>query len=188
MPRRPRLIEPGGIYHVTSHGVDTIRIFREDRDRILFLNLLAPAARRFGWDVFLVCLMDTHIHLLLQVDEPTLSVGMERVKGDYARAYNRIYGRRGHLFEGRFGSRQIASEAHLLNTIRYIAMNPVEARMCRDPEEYAWCSYGATVGARRRWPWIPDAPLLAQFAPTRARAVEVLRDFVDERRALDPAA
>jgi REP element-mobilizing transposase RayT len=188
VPRRPRLIEPGGIYHVTSHGVDTIRIFRGDSDRVTFLNLLAPATRRFGWDVFMVCLMDTHIHVLLQVREPTLSVGMERIKGDYARAYNRAYGRRGHLFEGRFGSRQIATDGHLLNTIRYIAMNPVEARMCRDPEEYAWCSYGATVGVGRRWPWISDEPMLAQFGPTRSRAVEVLRDFVGERRLLDPAA
>jgi hypothetical protein len=30
--------------------------------------------------------------------------------------------------------------------------------------------------------------MLAQFGPTRSRAVEVLRDFVGERRLLDPAA
>ena len=185
MPRRPRLIEPGGIYHVTTHGVDTIELYRDDRDRVGFLNLLAPAPRRFGWHIFIACLMDTHFHLLVQVDDPTLSVGMERIKGDYARAYNRRYGRRGHLFEDRFRSKQIATEAHLLHTIRYIALNPVKAHMARAPEDYVWCSYGASIGVRRQWPWMEDETMFAQFAPTRERAIEVLRDYVDEPRARD---
>jgi REP element-mobilizing transposase RayT len=180
MPRPLRLIEPGGVYHVTTNGLDETPIFRQDRDRRRFLALLAPLPARLGWNILVVCLMDTHVHMLVQVADANLSVGMERVKGDYARAFNRWYGRRGHLFRERFKSKPVLTEAHLFQTIRYIAFNPVEVGLADRPEDYVWCSYGATIGVRPAWPWIANTALLAQFAQTREHAIARLRAFVDE--------
>jgi REP element-mobilizing transposase RayT len=183
VPRSLRAIEPGGIYHVTSHGLDDRLIFRDDVDRAKFLDLLAPLPRRLGWEIFIVCPMGTHFHLLLQVDDPNLSLGMERLNGDYARGFNRRHGRRGHLFEKRFDAKPVAGTGHLLHTVRYIALNPVGAGLADVAEDWLWCSYGATIGVRPQWPWIADETMLRQFGPTRGYAVTRLRAYVDERAA-----
>ena len=40
MARGPRLVEPGGIYHLTARGNRRQAIFRDDHDRRIFLALL----------------------------------------------------------------------------------------------------------------------------------------------------
>jgi len=72
MPRTPRIVEPGGIYHITSRGNDGRWIFFENSDREQFLLRLERIVARYGWVVFAYCLMDNHIHLLVQVPEDGL--------------------------------------------------------------------------------------------------------------------
>jgi hypothetical protein len=38
---------PDGIFHVTTRGVDSCEIFRDDEDRLRFLRLLATSVRTF---------------------------------------------------------------------------------------------------------------------------------------------
>jgi hypothetical protein len=40
---------------------------------------------------------------------------------------------------------------------RYIVVNPVEARMCRHPSEWAWSSYAATAGLTKAPPFLDTA-------------------------------
>ena len=47
---RPLRIEfPGAVYHVTSRGNRRARIFRNDNDMTLFLEVLGHLHDRFGW-------------------------------------------------------------------------------------------------------------------------------------------
>jgi hypothetical protein len=48
MPRGPRRDFSGALHHVIVHGIERRRIFREDADRQLFLNLIDTVCRRFG--------------------------------------------------------------------------------------------------------------------------------------------
>ncbi|MDD3440106.1 MAG: transposase, partial [Kiritimatiellae bacterium] len=41
MARKPRILIPGGLYHVTSRGNERQVVFRDDRDRLRFLERLA---------------------------------------------------------------------------------------------------------------------------------------------------
>ena len=41
MPRQPRLDAPGVLYHVMGRGIDSIKIFRNRKDRDFFLVRLA---------------------------------------------------------------------------------------------------------------------------------------------------
>jgi hypothetical protein len=63
----------------------------------------------------------------------------------YGYRFNNRYEHDGHVFERRFGSSEIASEAHLLATIQYIALNPVRAGLCADPADWRWSSFRATA-------------------------------------------
>jgi putative transposase len=45
----------------------------------------------------------------------------------------------GHLFQARFSS-VVVDEEHLMAAARYVAMNPVRARLAARPEDWAWSS------------------------------------------------
>jgi len=40
----------------------------------------------------------------------------------------------------------IEDEAHLLGTHRYVALNPIEAGLCRHPADWIWGSFRAIAG------------------------------------------
>ena len=56
-PLGPEL--PGGIYHVTARGNERRWIFRDDADRLAFLDVLARVLDRFGWPCLAYCLMSS---------------------------------------------------------------------------------------------------------------------------------
>jgi REP element-mobilizing transposase RayT len=95
---RPLRIEfPDAIHHVTSRGNERRDIFRDDVDRLLFLELLGQAVKRFGWSLTAWVLMTNHFHLVLQTPEPNLSRGMHWLNGKYSAWFNRRHQRCGHL-------------------------------------------------------------------------------------------
>jgi putative transposase len=53
----------------------------------------------------------------------------------------------GHLFQGRFGS-AVMDEAHLIAAARYIALNPVRARLVARPQDWDWSSARAHLAGR----------------------------------------
>lgn len=57
------------------------------------------------------------------------------------------HGLTGHLFEGRFKSTLVETDAHFLQACRYIVRNPVRAAICDTAREYRWSSYRATAGS-----------------------------------------
>jgi len=79
MPRIPREHLPDGIYHVTQRGTGQIAIVRDDIDRRFFVRQLTEVARRFGWLCYVFCLMDNHLHLVIETERLWLSGGMHRL-------------------------------------------------------------------------------------------------------------
>ena len=141
MPRKPRLIVENGVYHVISRGISEIEIFKEDNDYIYFLKILEVESKKYLIDIFSYCLMKTHYHMLLKIKQPTLSNFIQVINTKYAKYYNLKYFRIGNLFIHRFKSYLINDENYLLNVSRYIHLNPVEANIVIDPEDYRWSSY-----------------------------------------------
>ena len=122
MPRPPRSFLPGGLYHVFARGNRKQSIFLADGDRSLFLDLLRKVKSRHAWEIHGYCLMNTHYHLLVETPAADLSVGMQRLNGEYAQWFNRGYGFVGHLFQGRFQAVLVESDGHLLELSRYLAL------------------------------------------------------------------
>ncbi len=141
MGRLGRLDAAGVFFHVMARGNNREAIFRERGDFITLLRIIESSIRRFDRSIHAYCLMTNHIHLLLRGGQPNLSRFMEHVLGSYARVFNRHYGRVGHVFQARFLSKPVLSEAYLHQVGRYIHMNPVAAGLVRAPGEYPWSSY-----------------------------------------------
>jgi putative transposase len=184
VPRAPRQVEPGGIYHVAPRGNDGRRIFLDDHDRRVYLQLLERVTRKYRWQVLGYCLMTTHTHLLVQVPDANLSPGMQELSGEYSRRWNRKHDHFGHLFQNRFPYRPVLSERHLVAAARYIDLNPVVVRLAFRPEQWEWSSYRAHVGLAHPPSFLALSAFLPLFGPTPAKARRAYKRFVQEGRAL----
>jgi len=138
-----------------------------------------------GWGCLAYCLLDTHLHLLLQTPEPNLGLGMKWFQGSYAQDFNYRHARRGHVFGGRFYSQRIRCDEHLLAALVYVALNPVRAGLVRQPEDWRWSSYAATVGLASASAVVDTARALELFADEPEAARRRLRAAVEERLAQD---
>jgi putative transposase len=138
MPRVPRSAFPDGFFHVTARGVARTAIYRDDADRRFFLSIVERVTHVFGWEFYALCLMNNHYHFIVATPRELLSLGMHRLNGTYALAFNRKYGRWGHLFGERFAARTIASEDYLAAACTYVVQNPVRAGLCHDAADWPW--------------------------------------------------
>jgi hypothetical protein len=124
--------------------------------------------------------MGNHYHLLVETPEPNLSRGMRQINGDYGQTFNRRHQRKGHLFQGRFHAVLVEKETHLLELCRYVVLNPIRARMAKDPANWPWSSYGATVGKVAPPPFLHTRWILSRFSRRRAEAQTSYGRFVAE--------
>jgi REP-associated tyrosine transposase len=129
--------------------------------------------------------MSNHVHLIVETPEPNLSEGIQLFHGRYARYFNDRHGRSGHVFQGRFGSNLIQTDAHLLTAVGYVAMNPVDAGLCVDPEDWRWGSQRATGGGTSVG-WLDVDGLLDYLAAWGGDPRRTYRDAVEARRAPAP--
>ena len=125
-------------FHVYARGVDHLTIFRDRDDRLRFLQLLVTATEREAWCCHAFCLMDTHIHVIVEAAIVQVSRGMQLLLGRYARHFNNRHGRCGHLFGGRFGARVLDTEEYLWTAIEYVLQNPVRAGMVETAADWPW--------------------------------------------------
>lgn len=138
MARKPREELEGAIFHVYARGNDQRLIYRDDIDRRLYLRLLATAVRLWSWSLHAFCLMDNHVHLLVETPKPNLGRGMQYLHGTYAREFNDRHRRSGHLFQGRYGAVRIKTDEQLWRVKEYIEMNPVNAGLCATRDDWPW--------------------------------------------------
>ena len=162
MARPLRLEYPGAVYHVTARGNARQDIFVNDVDREKFLAILTATISRYHWLCHAYCLMGNHYHLLLETPDPNLSLGMRMLNGVYTQAYNRIHGKTGHIFQGRYKAVLIEKDAHLLELCRYIVLNPVAAGMVTGPAQCPWSSYRGTISEGEA----PDFLTILYFSPS----------------------
>ena len=147
MARLPRLTVAGYAHHVILRGNNRQDIFRTEADYQRMLDLLLEHSRAFKVDVHAYVLMSNHLHLLLTPQEDqSLSKMMQSVGRSYVQAFNRVHGRTGTLWEGRYRSTLIQTDRYLLSCMAYIDLNPVRAHMVMQPAQYRWSSYGHYVG------------------------------------------
>ena len=146
MARLARVVIPDLPYHVTQRGNGGQRVFFSDEDYEAYRDLLAAAAREARVGVWAWCLMPNHVHLILC---PSDEGGLRRALARAHRAYaGRIHARRrrtGHFWQGRFGAVAM-DESHLVAAYRYVALNPVRAKLVQRAEDWRWSSARALLG------------------------------------------
>ena len=178
MPRQPRVEVAGATYHVVARGNRRQPIYLDELDRRRYLTLLADVIARHRWRCFAYCLMTNHFHLLVQTPEMDLGRGMHRLNSLHAQWFNWRWDLDGHLFQDRFWSQIVESEWHMLETTRYVVLNPVRAGLCRTPDAWPWSSFRAMTARAPRPDFLAADELLAYFGRTASTATRAYEEFV----------
>ncbi len=140
MPRSARRVSSTGIYHVMVRGINRSPIFLNDRDKRLFFKIIGDVKDTFSFKLYAYCIMDNHAHLLLYENDSSIGEIMKRICGSYGNNYNKIYGRMGHLFQDRFKSECVETDAYFVTVSRYILNNPVKSGIAKSADDYKWSS------------------------------------------------
>jgi putative transposase len=160
MPRKLRVEYEGAIYHVMSRGDRREPIFLDEEDRRLFLETLAEACQKTGWQVHAYCLMGNHFHLVIETPRANLIAGMRWFLGTYTARFNRRHKFLGHLFSGRYKSLIVdgSGKGYLKTVCDYVHLNPMRAKLLKPGQrlrEYRWSSWPEYLKSPpKRCPWL----------------------------------
>ncbi len=148
MPRRARIVLPNHPHHIVHRGHHSQAVFASDDDRQYYLRKLLEEKEKLQCRMYAFCLMSNHVHLLIDPGNNIAALGliMKSVAGQHSRYVNRLSGRKGALWEGRYYSSPIDVDTYLLACNKYIEMNPVRAGIVEKPEDFSWSSYRYKAG------------------------------------------
>ena len=162
-------------------------IFDDDDDRRRYLAIWGSVADHLDWRCLAYCLMDNHVHHLVETPCPDLNAGLQLAHGDYGRYFNKIHGTTGHLFQGRYGATRARSDGVLWYFASYVALNPVRAKMCERPEQYAWSSHAAVVADAEGPSWLDVERLLEFYDADPSLALGRYTEIVELMRVMGAA-
>ncbi len=141
MSRLRRLYYRTSVYHIYNRGNNRIKVFKDNEDKIAFLETLSKYQKRFKFVVYGFVLMDNHYHMMVETCQThSISKVMHALTLSYGRRYQLKYKYVGHLWQSRFKSRIIETEIYGLECLRYIHENPVKAGLVDRCESYLWSS------------------------------------------------
>lgn len=155
-------LHPGRMYHIISHAVGNEQLFRENENYRFFLDkyffYTLPVA-----DTITYCLMPNHFHFMIRI-RPEKDIGLyywekknceaisevfpdfimqqfSNLLNSYAKAYNKVYKRRGSLFVDNLRRFELESEKYFTALVLYIHHNPVKHCFCRSANKWKWSGY-----------------------------------------------
>jgi putative transposase len=177
MPRQGRQLSESKIYHIMIRGNERKNIFLEDEDKKRFIEILSEKNKDRKFVIYAYCLMDNHVHLLINEGSDEIGRIMKRINISYAYYFNKKYNRSGHLFQDRFKSEGIENDAYLLSAVRYVHNNPVKAGKVQNIEEYKWSSYTIYTAINNQSSSIDRSFILEMFSEDIKQAIERFIDY-----------
>ena len=169
MPRKARLDAYGTLHHVMARGIERSPIFRDNKDRIDFLEHLGLLAEETQITIYAWALIPNHFHILLHSGPSGLPHFMRRFLTGYAVRFNRRHKRSGHLFQNRYTSVVCEEDPYFMELTRYIHLNPIKANIVKNMEELdtcPWCGHSTIMG-KKKFPWQDVEYILQWFGHSR---------------------
>lgn len=149
LPRTARAKAASFIYHIIVRSISEIELFKDENDKIKFMHYLKRYKIEFNFKIYAYCLMNNHVHLIIDANGADISKIMHGINQSYAQYFNRKYKRHGHLFQDRFKSKVVSNERYLKALSIYIHNNPTDiVKYKNSPEGYKYSSLGIYLGLR----------------------------------------
>jgi putative transposase len=118
-----------------------MRLFHKPGDYDAFEQVLSESLERYPVDLLTYCVMPNHWHLVVRPKtDDALGRWLGWVGVTHVRRHHTRYQRRGggHLYQGRYKSFPVESDAHFLTLCRYVEANPRRAKLVARAEQWRW--------------------------------------------------
>lgn len=197
----------GEYYHVYSHAIGDMALFRTDRDYKRFLTTVFVAngkrdishLDRFSdlnlvsdirdgkvnigdnlVDIIGFCCMPNHFHLVLRENgDGNISIFMHKLLVSYAKYFNLKNERRGHVFERTFEAKHLNDDNYLLRALAYVHLNPRGITGWKRYEhKYLWSSLQDYI-SENRWGKLLKTEFLLNYFDSDKKEV---RRFIETAR------
>ena len=163
MPRRPRRATGGLAYHVLNRRVSRLPLFEQPADYAAFEKVLQEAVAQRGIRIAAYCLMPNHWHLLLWPREDgELSEVLRWITVTHTQRWHahRKTAGTGPVYQGRFKSFPVQTDAHFLTVARYVERNAFRAKLVDRAEDWPWSSLWRRVQGGSKLPaWLSAWPV-----------------------------
>ncbi len=170
-------LEPDSYYHIFNRANGNEKIFRSSNNYNFFLRKYTKHIVPIS-DTFCYCLMPNHFHFLIRIKNESeivnlpnyrpnqaihifLSKQFSNLFSSYTQAFNKQMGRKGSLFMRPFKRKPVKDESYLRKLTHYIHHNPIEAGLCKTPENWKYSSFNTLISNK----------------PTLLKREEVIRNF-----------
>ena len=142
-------------YHIYNRGNNKENLFIEDRNYSFFLSRWEKYLLPYT-EIWCYCLMPNHFHFFIRVKDHSAFVDkidvneflenqFKRLFSSYTLSFNKVYDRKGSLFQKRFKRVSINSQAYLLGLIHYIHHNPLHHGYTDSFTGWKYSSYSAII-------------------------------------------
>lgn len=84
MPRKARKKSSMNIYHVILRGINQQIIFEDKHDHVQFISIMKHYKKLCGFKLYAYCLMDNHVHLLIEDADIPLDEIMKKIEVNHA--------------------------------------------------------------------------------------------------------
>lgn len=182
MPRSARKKSPETTHHIMFRSISEVQPYRNDNDKIKYLQLLSRYCDKFQSQVFAYCLMDTHVHIQIDPKGCDIYKLVHGLNLCYAQYYNRRYKRHGHVFQGRVENKVIKKYNYNLSVSAYTHNNPKDLPDFKDcVHKYYFSSYGIYLGYYDDdFGLIDQNSILSYFSKDKKTAIVKYAEFVTQ--------
>ena len=143
MPRRARRIPSQQPLHICNRSAGQITIYHSVADYIRFEICLKEMLEKFPLRLFAFCIMPNHWHLLLEAESgKKVSEALHWLATTHAVRLRKDNGStgKGAVYQNRFRAYPVQKNGAFYRVAHYIERNPVDAHLCKSPEEWKWSS------------------------------------------------
>ena len=172
MPRRPRELIEGGIYHVYNRAASGEEIFSDPETAIEFLDLVSEVKQRDCLTVFAWTLMSNHYHFVIRTSAVPLSRSMHSIQSSFGHRFNRRFRRTGGVWQSRYQAKLVDEGGYLAKVILYVHLNPIQAGAVENLADDVFCGHREIV-RRIRKPLIDVDDVLLCFGTSTRSARRV---------------
>lgn len=173
MPRKSRVKTSDSIFHVMCRSISEVDLCKSSEDKKKYLSIVKKYQQTYMFKVYGYCLMDNHLHMIIDANGSDISKIMHSINLSYALYFNGFHKRHGHLFQERFKSKIIDSDRYLFDVSAYIHNNPLDINEYYScPEAYEFSSLSVYLGLKKDpFNIISDSFVLSLFgnSPKEAR-------------------
>ena len=158
-----------------TRGNNKEAVFKNEWDKEKLIDILKKVMDVEKCKIHGYCIMDNHLHLLIDENGQEISRIMKRINVSYAMYYNERYDKIGHVFQDRYKSKNIEDDQYLLAVLRYIHNNPLKPKMADVVGAYQWSSYNAYINGENDL--IDSEYILGLFDEDKEKAIRRFMEF-----------